>query len=164
MTRIAAILMAALLLIPGVVAAKPGGGVELISLVEVEVSQKNELGKEVTKRVAADKANVAPGDTVIYTITYSNNGDQPATDIAIKNPIPENMLYVDKSAEGAGARIEFSIDNGKSFSPFAALIVKNKEGRERPARANDITTVRWTLEKPLQPGTTGSVSYRAKVK
>ena len=31
-------------------------------------------------------------------------------------------------------------------------------------RAEDITGLRWTIEKPLQPGGKGSVSYRAKVK
>ncbi len=164
MKSILAILMTALLLAPAVVTAKPGGGIELISRAEVEVVQKNEKGEDALKRVNADKANVVPGDTVIYTVSYVNNGDKPATNVAINNPVPENMLYVDKSAEGVGTRIEFSIDNGKSYSPLASLKVTNKAGRERPARADDITTVKWTIEKSLEPGAKGSVSFKAKVK
>jgi uncharacterized repeat protein (TIGR01451 family) len=162
--RIIAVLMAALMMTPALVTAQQGGGVELISRAEVEVMQKNEKGVDIPKRVNVDKANVVPGDTVIYTITYTNNGEKPATNVAINNPVPENMLYVDKSAEGTGTRIVFSVDNGKSYSPLASLKVRNKAGKERPARPDDITNLKWTLEKPLEPGGKGTVSYKAKVK
>lgn len=164
MTRTIAVLMATLLLATGAATAKPGGGIELISRAEIEVMKKNDKGEPVATRVDAARANVPPGETVIFTTTYVNNGDQPATNVAIKNPIPENMLYVDNSAEGKGTRIDFSIDKGKSYGAISSLKVKNKAGRERPARADDITNVRWTMEKPLEPGATGTVSYRAKVK
>jgi len=164
MKKIVALLIATVTLAASVAAAKPGGGVELISRAEVEVTEQDAKGKTVLKRTDAAKANVAPGDTVLYTIDYINNGDKPATGVNINNPVPENMLYVDKSAEGAGARIDFSVDKGKSYGPIATLKVKNAAGREKPAAAADITTVRWTLEKPLPAGGKGSVSYRAKVK
>ena len=164
MKRVIAVLVASLLLTPAVVTAQQGGGVELISRAEVEVIQKNETGESVKKRVEASKANVVPGDTVIYTVAYSNNGNQPATNVIINNPVPEHMLYLDNSAEGAGTRIDFSTDKGKSYGPLAALKVTNKAGRERPARAEDITNLRWTIEKPLAPGGKGTVSYRAKLK
>jgi len=31
------------------------------------------------------------------------------------NPVPENMTYIDKSAEGKGARIDYSVDGGKTY-------------------------------------------------
>ncbi len=164
MKRVIAVLLATLLLAPAVLIAAPGGGVELISRAEVEVMQQNEKGESVKKRIEAAKRNVAPGDTVIYTISYANNGNKPASDVAINNPVPEHMLYVDKSVEGIGTRIEFSIDKGKSYGQLGSLKIKNKAGRERPARGDDITNLRWTIEKPLEPGSKGSVSFRAKVK
>lgn len=154
-------MMSTLLLLP---VAALAGGIELTTRAEAEIMQKNEKGENVLKLVEADKANVLPGDTVRYTITYVNKGDQPATDVAIKNPVPEHLVYVDKSAEGAGTRIDFSIDNGSTYGPFASLKVKNKAGRERPARADEITNLKWTVEKPLEPNGQGTVSYRAKVK
>jgi len=159
-----AILSMALLLTPVLAAAQQKGGVELTSTAEVEVVEKSEIGETVTKLIAADKANVLPGDTVIFTIIYVNTGGQPATGVVINNPVPEHMEYVDKSAEGAGTGITFSVDKGKVFGLQAALKIIGKDGKERPARAADITNVRWSLDKPLAAGDKGSVSYRAKVK
>jgi len=163
MKRILAVLMAGILLIPALAAAEKGG-VELTSRAEVEVVQKNVKGENVLQRVEASKTNVAPGDTVIYTITFVNNGDQPATGVTVNNPVPEHMLYLDKSAEGKGTSIDFSADNGKTYGALGKLIIKTASGKEKPASAADITNVRWTMEKPLAPGSKGSVSYRAKVK
>jgi uncharacterized repeat protein (TIGR01451 family) len=163
MKKLLAVLVTILLLLPSLATAAQKG-VELSSRAEVEVSQKNDKGETVLQRVAADKANVAPGDTVIFTIAYSNKGERPAENIVINNPIPEHMTYTDSSAEGTGTRIEYSVDNGKSYGQLATLLIKTAAGKEKPATAADITAVRWTLEKPLAAGAGGSVSYRAKVK
>jgi len=164
MKKTVVILMTALLLAPALAPAQQKGGVELRSVAEVDVAQKNEKGEKVVKRVEASKANVVPGDTVIYTVTYLNSGDDPATDVVIKNPVPEHMVYLDKSAEGAGTRIDFSVDHGKSFGPADTLQVKGARGKERQGTAADITHIRWVLEQPLEKGSKGSVSFRAKVK
>ena len=164
MRFISVLAVTTLLLSPVLATAQQKNGVELISVAEVEVMQKNEKNELVAKRVEAAKANVAPGDTVIFTITCVNNGDKPAADIVINNPVPEYMTYIDKSAEGAGSRIDFSIDQGKSYGQIAQLKVKTAAGKEKPATPADVTTVRWTLDKPLPTGAKKSVSYRAKVK
>ncbi|SRR6266567_281750 len=164
MFKTAAIIMATLLLLPAITLAKQNGGIELTTRAEVEVVQKGAQGEKLVQRVEASTANVAPGDTVIYIVTYLNNGDDPATDVAINNPVPEHMVYVDKSAEGKDARIDFSVDKGKSYAPLSKLKIENSKGMERPARPADVTNVRWILERPVKAGETGSVSYRAKVK
>jgi len=164
MKKIAATLLAALLLTATTAAAKPGGGIELISLAEVEVMVKNEAGQDVLKRVEASKTNVAPGDTVIFTVTYINNGDKPATDVAVNNPVPQHMVYVNNSAEGKDAAIDFSVDNGKTYGQLASLKSRTSAGKERPASAADVTNIRWIVKKPIPAGTKGSVSYKAKVK
>jgi uncharacterized repeat protein (TIGR01451 family) len=140
------------------------GAIDLTSVAEVEILQKNEKGKEELKRVEAAKANVAPGDTVIFTVRYVNKDDKPAADVVINNPVPTHTAYVEKSAEGAGARIDFSVDNGKTYAPLDKLKVKGADGKDRIAMASEYTHIRWTLEKPIAKGGKGRVSFRAKVK
>lgn len=140
------------------------GAIELKSVAEVEVTTKNAKGEKEVKRVEAAKANVVPGDAVIFTTYYSNNGKEAASDIVINNPMPEHMLYIDGSAEGSGTKIEFSVDKGKSFGLPETLKVIDAKGKERTALTSDYTNIRWTLSKPLGSGGKGSVSFRAKVK
>jgi uncharacterized repeat protein (TIGR01451 family) len=42
----------------------------------------------------ADKTEVGPGDTITYTLTYSNTGDGPATNVTINEPIPAGTEFV----------------------------------------------------------------------
>lgn len=140
------------------------GTIELKSVAEVEVIKKNDKGETEMKRVEASKEKVVPGDAVIFTTYYTNIDDKPATDVIITNPVPEHMVYIDGTAEVKGASVVFSVDNGKEYAPAGKLKVKNAAGKERPAVASDYTHIRWTLEKPLEKGKKGSVSFRAKVK
>ena len=156
-------LIALLLLLPAAARAQQKG-VEITTVSEVEVKKKNAGGKEEVSKVSTSKANVVPGDTVIFTDFYSYDGDKPATNVAIKNPVPENMIYVNGSAEGKGAKVEFSVDGGKTFVAADKLKVKDASGKEKAASAADYTTIRWTLEKPLNKGARGSVSFKARVK
>lgn len=148
--------------LPAIAAGK--GAIELKSVAEVEVAAKNENGEKVVKRIEAAKANVLPGDAVIFTTYYTNNGKEAASDIVINNPMPEHMLYIDGTAEGSGAKIEFSVNKGHSFGSPESLKVKDDKGKERPAGPSDYTNIRWTVSKPLAPGGKASVSFRAKVK
>lgn len=140
------------------------GAIELMSIAEVEITVKNDNGEKEVKRVEASKANVAPGDTVIFTNYFINIGQKPADKVVLTNPVPEHMIYVDGTAEGKDAKIEFSVDKGKSYNAPGKLIIKKADGKERPATAADYSHIRWTLEKPVAPGGKGSVSFRAKVK
>lgn len=139
-------------------------GIELKSVAEVEQPVKNEKGEVELKRVEAALAKVLPSDAVIFTTYYANGGAKAAEDVVISNPVPEHTLYVAGSVEGAGAKVEFSVDGGKRFDLPENLRVKGPEGRERPAAASDYTNIRWTLRAPVKPGDKGSVSFRAKVK
>jgi uncharacterized repeat protein (TIGR01451 family) len=156
--------MIGLALFPFAAWGQQQGAIELTSVAEVEVVQKNERGKKEAKRVEASKATVEPGDTVIFSVHYVNKGDKPAEDVVITNPVPQHMAYVEKSAEGAGARIDFSVDGGKTYAAVGKLTVKGGEGKERIATASEYTHIRWSLEKPVVKGGKGRVSFRAKVK
>ncbi|MDH4164263.1 MAG: hypothetical protein OEW15_16490 [Nitrospirota bacterium] len=164
MNRILAMAVTAGLLVPALAGAQQKAAIDLRTLSQVEVTTTNAKGEKEMKRVEAARANVTPGDMVIFTTSYSSNVKKPAENVAITNPVPEHMVYVDRSAEGAGTRIEFSIDGGKTYSAPEKLIVTVGPGKTRPALAADYTHIKWTLTKPLQPGGKGSVSFRAKVK
>lgn len=151
------------LLLPAAALAEQKGSVQLLSIAEVEIKVKNAEGIDEIKRVPAASTNVAPGDIVIFTNNYINNGDKPADSVVITNPVPTHMTYVDGSAIGETARIEFSLDKGKSYGAPESLIF-NDGKKERPARPDDYTHVRWTLEKSVPPAGSGNVAFRAKVK
>lgn len=137
------------------------GKVEVNVVAEKEVEVIGPDGKTVIQQVPAEK--VIPGDEVIYTITYTNNGDEPAENLIVNNPIPEHMQFVAGSASERGSIITFSIDNGKSFDIPEKLMVQDAEGKPVVAKPADYTNIRWTISQPVAPRSSGSVSYRARL-
>lgn len=152
------------LLLPITVWAQQKESIELRSTAEVDVVSTNAKGEKEAKRVDVGKAKVVPGDTVFFTTTYTNIGKQPADKVVITNPVPEHMMYLDKSAEGKGTKIEFSVDGGKSYAARDKLVVTDAQGNKRTASAADYTHIKWTVSKPVTPGTKGRVSFKAKLK
>lgn len=104
-----------------------------------------------------------PGERVGYQIEVNNQGTEPAADIVIANPIPEHTVYVQDSAKGLNTKIEFSVDNGKTFALPAQLFME-KEGKRVQATSVDYTQVRWKLNKPLAVGASLTVQYIVKIK
>jgi len=154
----------ALLVAPMTLQAQQKSAVELTSVAEVEVTEKNAQGEKEVKRKEAALAKVVPGDVVIFTTRYANTSDKPVNNVMIMNPVPDHMVYLDKSAEGRGARIDYSADRGKTYGAPDKLTVKDSAGKTRPAAAADFTNIRWVLTAPLAPGGTGSVSFKAQLK
>ncbi len=128
---------------------------------EIEIKVKNAAGVEELKRVPADK--VAPGMSVIYTLSAKNTSAAPVADVVMTDPIPEQMEYVDGSVSAESARVTFSVDGGKTFAAKDALKVRDANGAMRAAVPADFTHIRWQLEKPLGPGEVRAVSFRARV-
>ena len=136
--------------------------IEVKTVAEIEVTETDKQGKKLVKRAAP--TTVVPGTEVIYTITAKNTGNEPADNIVVTNPVPKETVYVDGSAFGAGTSITFSVDGGKSFDQAKNLVIKDKAGKFRTAKAEDYTHVRWTLQFNLQPGQEAPVWYRVRVK
>lgn len=157
------VLISACMLVPAL-AWSQQGSIELKSVTEVEVVTTNAKGEREVKRIEAAAAKVTPGDTVIITTTYRNTGKKPAANVTITNPVPQHTEYVDKTAEGAGSRIEFSVDRGKTYGAPDKLTVKDAKGKVRKAAPADYTDIRWMLGEQLKPGGAGSVSFRARIK
>ncbi|MBN1378220.1 MAG: DUF11 domain-containing protein [Gammaproteobacteria bacterium] len=123
---------------------------------EVEVT--NDQGEKEFKLV--EPATVLPKDEIIYIITFENISNQPVSNINITDPIPNNSIYKRNSAFGAGTKIEFSIDGGKTYAAPENLKMKNSTGVEVSAEPENYTNIRWIYTDALQPGQEGTVTFR----
>jgi trimeric autotransporter adhesin len=97
---------------------------------------------EVTKSASVSLVN--PGDTVEYTLTYKNTGNEAALDVAIEDILPANVTYVTGSATNNGAALTDGTDaDGYAF---------NVAGR----------TATFTVAN-LPINTTGTIKFRVTV-
>jgi uncharacterized repeat protein (TIGR01451 family) len=155
--------LAATLLLAASAQAAPAqpGAITVESLAEQEVEVKLPNGKTEKKRQPVAKA--MPGSEVIYTTRFTNQGKQPAGNIAITNPVPENTSYVGGSAFGNNTAITYSLD-GKTYATPDKLTVKTPEGKQRPALPAEYSHIRWTYQGDLPVGKTGEVGFRVLIK
>lgn len=121
----------------------------------------NDAGEEEKRLVEAEV--VLPGETVFYTITFTNVSDEVADRVVITNPIAENLVYLDGSAFGAGMDIVFSADGGETFAAAGELTV-TEDGETRVAEASDFTHVRWVMRNDLAAGAQGTARFAAVLK
>jgi uncharacterized repeat protein (TIGR01451 family) len=161
MKKSVSLALALTLLAWGARAGAEASGVEIKTTAEVEIKVKGDDGAESVQRQPAKK--VPPGEAVIYTVTASNTGKKPAGDVVVTDPIPEHMDYIDGSASSQGAHVTFSNDGGKTFAAKDKLHVRGKDGVTRAALDSELTHIRWQFEKPLAPGESRSVEFRARV-
>ena len=141
--------------------AQETGAIEIRTSADVEIIETDASGETVTRLEPASK--VVPGDIVIYTVSFSNTGSEPAENVVITNPVPRHMEYVDGTAFGPGADISFSIDGGQSWGTPEELVVTSADGTQRPAQASDYTDIRWILRNELQPGAQGFARFRTRL-
>jgi uncharacterized repeat protein (TIGR01451 family) len=135
------------------------GQIEVRNEVRKVETYTDKKGNKKQREVKAEK--VVPNDELLYTIYFRNIGKQPASNIVINDPIPENMTYKIGSAFGSGTDILFSVDGGKTFAKEKKLKVKSKDGKSRPVTASDYTNIRWLFKPKLGPGEKGTVQFRA---
>lgn len=140
--------------------AKPELQMNMVAEKEVTVT---EAGKKIVKRVPAQVS--APGDVLIYTLSYKNIGDEKATAVNVDNPLPAGMKYLADSANGANTQISFSVDGGKTFAkPELLMLEKVKAGKNEKVKAEamNYTNIRWVIGE-VQPGQAGQLGFRAVV-
>jgi uncharacterized repeat protein (TIGR01451 family) len=155
-------LLFALLLLPAM--AMTAGNVDVkIKTEKLTIVKKD--GKKVEKLVPATKFQ--PGDTLVYTINYTNNTAEKVIDATINDPIPQDTVYILDSAKGDGAEITFSIDGGKTFKKPSLLVyeVKTPNGsiEKRTASPEEYTNIRWIISK-IEAGGKGMVSFHVRLK
>lgn len=113
-------------------------------------------------------AEVEPGQTVEYALTYQNQGKSALKDIVVTGPIPAATAYIGQSAfTQAHAQLQVSIDGGGKFeSEPVKRIVINANGKqvEKIIPPTKYTHVRWVMKQPLNAGETQQFAYRSFVK
>jgi uncharacterized repeat protein (TIGR01451 family) len=150
-----------LLLLGQPAAAQEQGSLNVTTTVQKEEVIVNDAGETETRLVAAN--TVVPGETVIYTISFQNIGDEPAGNVVISNPIAETLTYVDGSAFGPGMLLQFSVDDGQNFATEDALTVAD-DGESRPAGPDDFTHIRWVMQNELAVGAMATTRFTAVLK
>lgn len=134
-----------------------------------QVMQKDAQGKQqITWQTLQGKVTVQPGDVIRYTVKGENSSNRPVNNLAFTQPIPQGTVYVLNSAtvaQNAGARITYSINNGKTFVAKPMVQVKLPDGKVemRPAPAEAYTHVRWNFGSSVNPKTAMTASYQVKV-
>ena len=102
---------------------------------------------------------VVPGDTLVFTTSYRNEGASAVNDFVIVNPVPADLVLTDEAA----AATEVSIDGGKQWGRLADLSIVEEDGEKRPATINDITHMRWVYAN-IAPSANGEVKFSARVR
>jgi uncharacterized repeat protein (TIGR01451 family) len=130
-----------------------------IKKVETYVADDGEV-----KRRFVDAHTVVPGDELRYTVRFTNSGDKPvdAGTIVITDAVPAHTAYMDGTAYGSGAQVQFSVD-GQAFAPPHALQTV-KDGMPTIASAADYQAIRWVFEPALEPGASSYVSFNVRLK
>lgn len=142
-----------------------GPKVEVSILVEREVVREDASGKREVVRELVRAASA--GDVLVYTLTARNAGDGPAIDPRIEDPIPAGTILVLDSLENDGTVPTASLDGGKAWQPFPAVIEKRgTDGSTEtvPAPAEAYTHLRWTLPGPLGPGESKDVRFKVRIR
>jgi uncharacterized repeat protein (TIGR01451 family) len=143
--------------------ATGSGPVEMTVVVETLQIEKRGDGSEVRRWVPARR--LSAGDEVHYTVRVRNPGKSPVTDVVVTKRLPFGVHYQAGSATGPACHIHFSADGGESFTPPET---SSRPGKGKPARsgsrkppAPDYTHVRWVMTRPLAPGATALLRFRA---
>lgn len=134
--------------------------VQLHNEVQMEQKYVDADGHAATRVVPPSK--VIPGTVMVYTITAHNSCPIASDRLVITNPVPEHMQYVGDSATRELGEPLYSVDS-QSYARLEALAAQGADGASRPARNEDIRSIRWTLSKGLPAGQSLSVQFRAIV-
>ncbi|HQS95325.1 MAG: hypothetical protein B7X90_03100 [Novosphingobium sp. 17-62-19] len=156
MIRLSTAFMALALAVSPAMAQQQTPSVALEGDVKLEKSVTANGG---TKIVLEDPQVVVPGDRLLFSTKYANKGSKPADNFVVTNPVPKAVRVADDSA----ASLQVSVDGGKAYGSLATLTVKDASGAARPALADDITHIRWTVPV-IAPGGSGTVEYHAIVR
>ena len=144
-------------------AGKPELVVDVSTLKEVVT--RDARGQEQRKLEKVSSAQ--PGDTLVYTINYTNRGSSPAENARIVDPIPPGTRLIAGSWEVPGTRLTASVDGGKSFEPYPIRRPVKAEGGatvEREVDPSLYTHLRWTCTEPILPGETRQATFKVEVR
>ena len=141
------------------VAVTSGSGpLEASIVAETLQVQAGPGGREIRRWVPAQR--LVAGDEVHYTLRVRNPGDAPVTDIVVTKRLPFGVQYQVGSATGPACDVQFSSDGGRSFAAPETPRASKKKAARKPLMPS-YSHVRWVLRKPLAPGATALLRFRA---
>ena len=126
--------------------------------VEKEIVVQMPDGTETISRETAER--VAPGERVVYTLNFTNDDAQTATDLVLTMPVPKEVRFMEGSASDVNMVPVYSADGGSSFAARELLRVRTADGSLQAASSGDITHIRWTVPGPIAVGETGELSFK----
>jgi uncharacterized repeat protein (TIGR01451 family) len=112
------------------------------------------------------RTDARPGDVIRYTITLTNPYPRAVHVAYITDAVPGGMRFVPGSthASRADARLEFSIDSGKTWGTEPSeTVIANGRQVDRPVSPARYTHLRWLLTKPLAGKETVTAEFSARV-
>lgn len=130
--------------------------VELRTQLVAEVRETlNAPDRQIHRLVPA--TTLSQGQVIYYTVRITNPTPVFANNVVVSQMIPANTIYLENSAVGPGADVEFSIDGAVTFARAADL--KLEDGTRAPPER--YTHIRWRLRNPLAPGAMALARFRA---
>ncbi|MEL6829460.1 MAG: hypothetical protein AAFO63_04915 [Pseudomonadota bacterium] len=106
-----------------------------------------------------EEAKVAqPGQRTRFHLSFTNEGAEPAQNIVLLMPVPNDVDVVTGTATSTRADVSYSIDGGLTFTSPEDLLA-GVTTQENASVLADVTTVRWALKTPVAPGASGALSY-----
>ena len=126
--------------------------------------QKTSSGEEKLTPLAPDQ-KLKAGEVVRWTIAGTNKGSDPALHFTPSDKIPAGTAYIAGSASTGSGHAEFSLDEGKTWSPKPMVTVQTPTGPvQKPADPSTFTNIRWIADKPLAPKGSVRFSFEVRVK
>lgn len=107
-----------------------------------------------------------PGDVLEYRLVFTNRTEGPVRNIVFTNPIPEGTRYIGGTADAdrTNVQVEFSIDEGASYSTSPMIVVVEAgEQVRRPAPPEMYTHMRWTVRDSVPVREQVTAHYRLRV-
>ena len=140
--------------------ATGSGPLEATITAELLVIERGPDDAEARRWVPAQR--LSAGDEVHYTVRVRNPGEEPVSDVVVTKRLPFGVRYQPGSATGPACDVEFSVDGRGSFAkPELPRTGSGKKSARKPAPAPEYTHVRWVLRRPLAPGATALLRFRA---
>ena len=129
--------------------------------VEAEILTESTGPDGRTMRRWQPATRLRAGEEVYYTLRVHNPGRRPVESVVVTKRLPFGVAYQPGSAVGPDCQVQLSTDGGTTFAPADTRSTDAQARRNRKAPVVEYTHVRWILARPLAPGATALLRFRA---